>query len=104
MAPDFSGGTVDKSLPANAGDLGSIPGLGRFHMHGADTPTLHNSWACILELQSCNSWALVLQLLKSTHLKPVPHDKRSHQNEKLQQRVAPFASARKPMPSTIKNK
>ena len=43
MAPDFSGGTVDKSLPANAGDLGSIPGLGRFHMHGADTPTLYNS-------------------------------------------------------------
>ena len=43
MAPDFSGGTVDKSLPANVGDLGSIPGLGRFHMRGADTPMLHNS-------------------------------------------------------------
>ena len=25
----FSGGTVVKNLPANAGDTGSIPGLGR---------------------------------------------------------------------------
>ena len=29
---DFPGGTVDKNLPANAGDMGSIPGPGRFHM------------------------------------------------------------------------
>ena len=29
---DFPGGTVDKNLPANAGDTGSTPGLGRFHI------------------------------------------------------------------------
>ena len=29
---DFPGGTVVKSLPANAGDTASIPGLGRSHM------------------------------------------------------------------------
>ena len=29
---DFSGGTVVENLPANAGDTGSIPALGRFHM------------------------------------------------------------------------
>ena len=29
---DFPGGTVDKNPPANAGDTGLIPGLGRFHM------------------------------------------------------------------------
>ena len=29
---DFPGGTIYKNLPANAGDMGSIPGLGRFHM------------------------------------------------------------------------
>ena len=29
---DFPGGAVDKNLPANAGDMGSIPGLGRFHI------------------------------------------------------------------------
>ena len=29
---DFPGGAVVKNLPANAGDMGSSPGLGRFHM------------------------------------------------------------------------
>ena len=29
---DFLGGTVDKNLPASAGDMGSIPGLRRFHV------------------------------------------------------------------------
>ena len=29
---DFPGGTVDKNLPANAGDTGSTPGPGRFHL------------------------------------------------------------------------
>ena len=29
---DFPGGTVDKNLPANAGDTGCIPGLERFYM------------------------------------------------------------------------
>jgi len=28
---DFLGGLVVKNLPANAGDTGSIPGLGRSH-------------------------------------------------------------------------
>ena len=29
---DFLGGPVDKKPPANAEDMGSIPGQGRFHM------------------------------------------------------------------------
>ena len=29
---DFPGGTVIKNPPANAGDTGSSPGLGRSHM------------------------------------------------------------------------
>ena len=29
---DFPGGLVVKNPPANAGDMGSIPGPGRFHM------------------------------------------------------------------------
>ena len=29
---DFPGGPMVKNLPANAGDTGSIPGLGRSHM------------------------------------------------------------------------
>ena len=28
----FPGGAVVENLPANAGDMGSIPGLGRSHM------------------------------------------------------------------------
>ena len=28
---DLVGGAVDKNLPANARDMGSIPGPGRFH-------------------------------------------------------------------------
>ena len=50
---DFPGGTVDKNLPANAGDMSSIPGLGRFHI----------PWG--------NYWACVLQLLKLKFLEPV---------------------------------
>jgi len=30
----FLGGAVDRSLPAKAGDVGSIPGPGGFHMLG----------------------------------------------------------------------
>ena len=29
---DFPGDAVDKNLPASAGDMGSIPGPGRFDM------------------------------------------------------------------------
>ena len=29
---DFPDGTADKNLPANAGDTGSVPGPGKFHM------------------------------------------------------------------------
>ena len=29
---DFPGGAVDRNLPVNAEGMGSIPGLGRFHM------------------------------------------------------------------------
>ena len=29
---DFPGGPVVKNPPSNAGDMGSIPGPGRFHM------------------------------------------------------------------------
>ena len=29
---DFPGGTMDKNFPANAGNTGSIPAPGRFHM------------------------------------------------------------------------
>ena len=35
-------GPVVKNPPANAGDTGLIPGLGRSHMPGATKPVYHN--------------------------------------------------------------
>jgi len=32
LTTDFPGGSVTKNLPANVGNRGSIPGLGRSHM------------------------------------------------------------------------
>ena len=40
---DFSVGPVVKNLPANAGDTGSIHGLGRIHSPGIN-------WACVPQL------------------------------------------------------
>ena len=60
---DFPGGAVVKNLPANTGDMGSIPGPGRSHMPGATKLVCHNYWACALEPTSHNYWAHVPQLL-----------------------------------------
>ena len=51
-ALDFPGGTVDRNPPANAGDMGSIPGPGRFHMpwsNPARAPQPLNLFAAILK-------------------------------------------------------
>ena len=38
----FPGGAVVENLPANAGDTGSSPGLGRSHMPRSSWPVSHN--------------------------------------------------------------
>ena len=48
---------MDKNPPANAGDMGSIPGPGRLHM-------LRSSQACVLQVLSLHRTALKLQLLE----------------------------------------
>ena len=48
---DFPGGTAVENLPANAGDTGSSPGLGRSHM-------LRSNWACEPQLLSLRVWSL----------------------------------------------
>ena len=53
----FPGGSVIKDLPANAGDMGSIPGLGRSHM-------LRSKSAHEPQVLSLCSRAWELQLLK----------------------------------------
>ena len=70
MQGNFSGGTVDKNLPAHARDTGSIPVQEDPTWLGATKPVHHNYWA----------W--MLQLLKLEHLEPVCHSKRSYHNEK----------------------
>ena len=49
--PGFPGGAVVESLPANAGDTGSSPGLGRSHMP-------RSSWAREAQLLSLHVWSL----------------------------------------------
>ena len=39
---DFPGGPVVENPPANAGDVGSVPGLGRSYMLRATKPMHHN--------------------------------------------------------------
>ena len=47
----FPGGAVVESLPANAGDTGSSPGLGRSHMP-------QSNWALVPQLLSLCVWSL----------------------------------------------
>ena len=47
----FPGGAVVENLPANAGDTGSSPGLGRSHMPGSN-------WAREPQLLSLHIWSL----------------------------------------------
>ena len=47
----FPGGAVVESLPANAGDAGSSPGLGRSHVP-------RSSWAREPQLLSLRVWSL----------------------------------------------
>ena len=58
---DFPCGTVDKNLPANAGDTGSISCPGRFHMPRATKPVPHSCWGHAPEPTSPEYWAHVLQ-------------------------------------------
>ena len=93
---------VNKNLPISAGNLGSIPGLGRFHVllsTSAQAPQLSkpacsrasspNWWAPISQLlktvrleSACrNHRACVLQQLEPARLEPVLHSRSSHLEE-----------------------
>ena len=54
---DFPGGPVVERLPANAGNMGSNPGLEGYHIPW-------DNWACKSQQQIPCSRACVLQLLK----------------------------------------
>ena len=89
----FPGGTVAENLPANAGDTGLSPGLGRSHMPWSN-------WACEPQLLSLRIWSLCsatreVAIVRGlcTAMKSGPH---SPQQEK--------ALAQKRRPNTAKNK
>ena len=89
----FPGGAVVESLPANAGDTGSSPGLGRSHMP-------RSNWAREPQLLSLCVWSLCSTAGEAaivrgprTAMKSGP---RSPQLEK--------ALAQKRRPNTAKNK
>ena len=89
---DFPGGAVVKNPPANAGDTGSSPGPGRFHMP-------RSNWAREPQLLSLRSRAHAPQLLSPRATTTEAHAPRARapQQEKPpqwearapQQRIAP---------------
>ena len=127
---DFPGGAVDKNPPGKAGDTGSIPGLGRFHMYcsnQAPAPQLRSpscrahvprlpsprSRAHWPRLPSPHSRAHRPRLPKPSHLQPVLRDKRDQRDEKPERsykRLAPThcklekAYAKQGRPSKSRNK
>ena len=60
VGKDFPGSTVDKGLPANAGDTGLIPGLGKFHR-------LRSHQAHVLQLLSLCSAKREATAMRSSH-------------------------------------
>ena len=50
---DFPGGSVVKNPPANAGDTGSIPGLGRYCGEGNGNPL---QYSCLGNLMDRGAW------------------------------------------------
>ena len=91
MALGFPGGAVVENLPANAGDTGSSPGLGRSRMPRSD-------WACEPQLLSLRVWSLCsttgeAAIVRGPHT-TMKSDPRSPQLEK--------ALAQKRRPNTAK--
>ena len=89
----FPGGTVVENLPANAGDTGSSPGLGRSHMP-------RSNWVREPQLLSLRVWSLCSATGEAatvrgprTAMKSGPHSPRPEE-----------ALAQKRRPNTAKSK
>ena len=78
--PGFPGGAVVENLPANAGDMGSSPGLRRSHMP-------RSNWARESQLLSLRVWSLCSATREARapqlRVAPARHNwrKPSHRNE-----------------------
>ena len=78
---DFPGGLVNRSLPANAGDTDSVPGLGGFHI-----PWSNQAW--------------VLQLMNLLSQEPETREATTMQSSKTTAREQPPLSATGESPQT----
>ena len=76
--------------PHHSGDMGSVPGVGRYHMQGAPKPVCHNLWnPSTPGPLGHKSWACELQPPKpacSRACVPQQKNKRSHCNENPEHR------------------
>ena len=54
----FPGGSVVKNLPANAGDTGSVPGLGRSPGEGNGNPL---QYSCLKNLMNGGAWEAIVR-------------------------------------------
>ena len=89
----FSGGTVVKNPPANAGDTGSSPGLGRSHMPWSN-------WAHEPQLLSLRVWSLC----SATREAAIVRGTRTAMNSGPLSPQLERALAQKRRPNTVKNK
>ena len=89
----FPGGAVVENLPANAGDVGSSPGLGRSHMP-------RSTWAREPQLMSLRVWSLCSAAREATIVRgPRTAMKSGPRLPQLEK-----ALAQKWRPNTAKNK
>ena len=89
----FPGGAVVESPPANAGDAGSSPGLGRSHMPWSN-------WACEPQLLSLCVWSLCSATGEATIVRGLRTAMKS--GSRLPQLEKALAQKRRP--NTAKNK
>ena len=89
----FPGGAVVENLPANAGDTGSSPGLGRSHMP-------RSNWARESQLLSLRVWSLS----SATREAAIVRGPRTAMKSGLRLPQLEKALAQKRRPNTAKNK
>ena len=89
----FPGGAVVENLPANAGDMGSSPGLGRSHMP-------RSNWAREPQLLSLHVWSLCSATREAATVRGPRTVMKS--GPRLPQLEKPLAQKRRP--NTAKNK
>ena len=69
---------MDKTPPANAGNMSLIPGPGRFHMPWSNEAHVPQLLSSALELESHSHWAHAPHPLKLTRREPMLRNERSH--------------------------